>query len=331
MCCFDDGRPRERFHLNVFKSLYFSTPLDIVRPMFWLLLAFSIIVSSDAWAAPRVAVVQSGDFSAYSEPVPAFLEALGEPAHVVVIRERQADAEDLVQRLGRENPEVVFCLGAKAAWTVKRALPETPIVFAAVSDVERYGISGPLVTGVQNNVAPVTYLSHFLGFFPDVRTIGIVRGPSVSEDRIQELMAAANQLGVSLTTVDVPVAREVRKSFVSLAPNVDAVWLQPDREILTRESFRLLTEEARRLRVPVMVDSYNMVRAGGLFAVVPDSDGLGMSAAQMVQRILAGDAPSDIAIEDPGRLSVVLNMRTVESSEIPFDTLLLDFVDVVVE
>ena len=117
------------------KRLCFLTLLDIVRPMFWLILAFSMLFGSEVLAAPRVAVVSSGDFAAYSEPIPAFLEALGEPAHAVVIRGRQAEAEELVRRLGRENPEIVFCLGAKAAWTVKRELPNTPIVFAAVSGI----------------------------------------------------------------------------------------------------------------------------------------------------------------------------------------------------
>jgi ABC-type uncharacterized transport system substrate-binding protein len=210
-------------------------------------------------------------------------------------------------------------------------MPHTPVVFAAVSDVERYGIDAPMVTGVRNYVDPVTYLSHFLGFFPSVRKIGILRGPGVPAQRIEALKAAATQVGVTISVVDVGSPKEVRKTFVSMAPNIDAVWLQPDRDILTRESYRLLTEEARRMRVPVLVDTYNMVRAGGLFAVVPDPDGVGLLAAEMVKDILAGQSPSEIEQQNPRNLSVVINMRTIEVSEIPFEHLLLDFVDIVVE
>jgi len=299
--------------------------------MQWLILIFSLVLSSAAFAGPRVAVVQSGDYSAYREPVPAFLQTLGEPATVVVIRGRQAEAEALIKRLDRAHPVVVFCLGAKAAWTVRRQMPNTPVVYAAVSDVERYGIEAPMVTGVRNHVDPVTYLSHFLGFFPSVRTIGVLRGPGVSPERIATLVAAAEQVGVTINVVDVSGPKEVRKSFVSMAPNIDAVWLQPDRDILTRESYRLLTEEARRMRVPVLVDTYNMVRAGGLFSVVPDSDSVGILAAEMVKDILSGQSPSEIEERGPRNLSVVVNMHTVEVAEIPFEQLLLDFVDVVVE
>ena len=39
-------------------------------------------------------------------------------------------------------------------------------------DPGRYGITGDTVTGVTTEIDPVTYLSQFGGFFPDVRTIG---------------------------------------------------------------------------------------------------------------------------------------------------------------
>lgn len=311
--------------------MFFEFDPDIVPPMRWLFLIFSLFFASPGFGAPRVAVVQSGDVSAYREPVPAFLQALGEPATVVVIRGRQAEAEALVKRLDYTHPIVVFCLGAKAAWTVRRQLPNTPVVYAAVSDVERYGIDAPMVTGIRNYVDPVTYLSHFLGFFPSVKNIGILRGAGTSSERTEALVDAGREVGVTMNLVEVAGPKDVRRSFVSMAPNIDAVWLQPDREILTRESYRLLTEEARRLRIPVLVDTYNMVRAGGLFAVVPDSDGVGVLAAEMVKDILAGQSPSEISERDPRDLSVVVNMRTVGASEIPFEQLLLDFVDIVVE
>jgi putative tryptophan/tyrosine transport system substrate-binding protein len=315
----------------VLSRLCFDDFPGIVPPMRWLFLLFSLLCSTPGMAAPRVAVVQSGDVSAYREPVPAFLQTLGEPATVVVIRGRQAEAEALVKRLDYTHPIVVFCLGAKAAWTVRRQLPNTPIVYAAVSDVERYGIDAPMVTGIRNYVDPVTYLSHFLGFFPSVKNIGILRGAGIASERSDALIAAGKEVGVNINIVEVAGPKEVRRSFVSMAPNIDAVWLQPDREILTRESYRLLTEEARRFRIPVLVDTYNMVRAGGLFAVVPNADGVGVLAAEMVKDILAGESLSEMDERAPRDLSVVVNMRTVSTSQIPFEPLLLDFVDIVVE
>jgi ABC-type uncharacterized transport system substrate-binding protein len=83
------------------------------------------------------------------------------------------------------------------------------------------------------------------------------------------------------------------------------------------------------MHLPLMVETENMVRAGALFAVVPDGEGVGRQAARLVKRILDGE--QDVATERPNEVQVVLNVGTLDAGQLDFDYLLLDFVDVVVE
>ena len=289
------------------------------------------VLAVAAHAAPRVAVIQSDDLGPYTEPVEAFLEELGEPATVVNLHGRASDADQVAKRLHRERPRVVFALGAKAAWTARQHLPGTPIVYAVVINPERYGIPGRGAVGIEATVSPAQYLSQFVGFFPDVRTVGMLRGPLSTDTQMAQLEETANALGVTLVVESVSSPRRVRPVFNDLATRVDAIWLQPDREMLTKENFRFLTEETRRRRLPLLVETDNMVRAGGLFATVPDPDGLGVQAARLTLEILGGTSVEELSDEYPKKALVVLNMRTVEQAEIPFDPLFLDFVDIVVE
>jgi len=295
------------------------------------LLVLGLLAGAPAWAGPRVAVVQSDDLDPYTEPVPSFLEALGEPALVLNIHGREVEARAVAKRLRREDPEVVFALGAKAAYTVRHELPDTAMVYAMVINPDRYGIPGERTIGIEATVSPSRYLSQFVGFFPDVRTIGVLRGPLGTDDRMAELQGVARTLDLTLLVDEIATPRRVRRAFNDMAPKIDALWLQPDREMMTAESFRLLTEEARRRRLPLLVETNNMVRAGALFAVVPDPDGLGRQAADTTRQLLDGASPRVLPDEFPSEVLVVLNMRTLERAEIPFDPLLLDFVDVVVE
>jgi putative ABC transport system substrate-binding protein len=295
------------------------------------LLVLGILVGTPAWAGPRVAVVQSDDLDPYTEPVPSFLEELGEPAMVLNIHGRAVEARAVAKKLKREQPDVVFALGSKAAYTVRHQLPDTPMVYAVVINPDRYGIPGERAVGIEATVSPSRYLSQFVGFFPEVRTIGVLRGPLTTDDRMAELQGVARTLDLTLLVEEIGTPRRVRRAFNEMAPNIDALWLQPDREMMTAESFRLLTEEARRRRLPLLVETDNMVRAGALFAVVPDPDGLGRQAARTARQLLDGASPRTLHDEFPSEVLVVLNMRTVERAEIPFDALLLDFVDVVVE
>lgn len=287
----------------------------------------AVLLFGEASAASRVAVVVSDDLAPYTDPVPAFLEALGEPAQVFNLHGRRSEADALVDRLRENRPEVAFCLGAKAAWTVHRSLPGLPVVYASVIEPERYGLDGPAVTGIAMTPDPVATISNFTTFFGDVKRIGVLRGPAIDDDRWREMERAAGDVGVELVFARVEQPRGLRAAYAELAPRVDGLWLVPDRAVLTPESFRLLTEETRRRRQPLLVETENMVEAGGLFAVVPDPGGIGRQAAALARAILDGRPPGSLPPAYPEDVRVAMNLRTLELAQVPFDRLLLDFVD----
>lgn len=298
-----------------------------------LLLALAAQAADAPSGRHRVAIVQSDDLAAYEAPIPAFLSTLAlEPQPLRLnIHGRESEARQMVERLRVERPDVVFCLGAKACYAVRQGLPSMPLVYAVVLEPDRYGISGRQVTGVTMTVPPETYLSQLVGFFPDVKRIGVLRGASVDEARIQELRAAAADVGVGLIIEQISSPRQVRAAFQRLASKgIDALWLPPDREILTRDTFRGLSEETRRRKMPLFVDTANMVEAGGLFSLTPDPDTVGQQAAMLVKQILGGAAPAVLPAQDPEELLTVLNVRTLEHADIDFDPLLRDFIDLLV-
>ena len=284
-----------------------------------------------ALAGPNVAVIESDDLEPYTAPVSSLLATLDQPALVVNIHGRRADADEAMARVKREDPDVIVALGAKAAFAAKKKMPSTPLIYVSVLEPERYGIPGSQSTGIHMRIDPLDYLSQFTGFFPEVQRVGVLKGPSVSAERMAEIQAAAAELGMEVVVADVARPRDVRTTFHDMAGDIDALWLMPDREILTRESFRFLSDDTRRRRIPLLVETDNMVRAGGLFAMVPDYEELGVQAGEMALQVLAGKAPSLIPEEAPRSMLVVLNVKTVRSANIEFEELLLDFVDVVIQ
>jgi putative ABC transport system substrate-binding protein len=130
----------------------------------------------------------------------------------------------------------------------------------------------------------------------------------------------------------VRAAKDVRSAVVLLArKEVDALWVPPDRAILTSDNYRTIAEEARRRHLPLLVETRNMVEAGGLFTLAPDAEAVGRQAARLVRRILDGERVGKLQPEPPEKLLVVLNTATLDRAELEFDKLLLDFVDVVVD
>jgi ABC-type uncharacterized transport system substrate-binding protein len=298
------------------------------RASSWWLLGW--LWSAEALAGPRVVVVVSDELEAYRIPTEAFLSELDQQPRVYNLHGRPAEADSVVDQLKGNPPEVAFCVGAKAAYAIKNGLPDTKVVYAAILDPERYGIAGEQVTGVNMGIEPVTYLSQFSGFFPEVRNIGVIPGPDTSAQRLLAMEAAAVELDKKLIVRRVNSTREVRRAFLELTrQGIDALWIPPERTVLTTSAYRALTEEVRRRHLPLLVETASMVEAGGLFTMVPDPEGMGQQAARLVNRLLDGEEPP--RPEDPERLLVVLNTRTLEGAELEFDPLLLDFVDRLVD
>ncbi|TNE87437.1 MAG: hypothetical protein EP330_18410 [Deltaproteobacteria bacterium] len=299
-----------------------------------LLLALLFSASTAVAKPARVAVVTSDDFSVYTDPVKPFLQAMekeGIRVRVIHLRGRAAEAEAASTLLRREDPKVVFALGAKAAFTVKGSVPSTPLIHASIADPGRYGIVGDQVTGVRLEAAPSMYLSQLVGLFPDIERVGVLHGEGAASGRIQAIKSAGGDVGITVAATSASNPRALRKAVPGVLDEVDALWLVPDREVLTPEVFRTVVDEARRRSVPLLVDTDNMVRAGGLFAVVADPTAVGEQAASMAFEILEGKAASLIEVQDPSATLVVLNLESLDKSGLAIDPLLLDFVDIKVD
>jgi len=296
---------------------------------------FSLIVACAlnlASARERVIVVVSDDLEAYTGPVAPFVAELGLNPEVISLHGREVEAKQAVERIGRALPDLVYCIGAKACYAVHKNLPKVPLVYSTMYEPARYGITGDQATGVTMQVEPVSYLSQFSGFFPQVKKVGVLRGPGLSDQRWLAIRAAGIEVDVDIVEQRVRSPKEVRGALVSLsAAGIDALWVPADRSILTADNFRTVSEECRRRQLPLLVDTANMVEAGGLFTLAPNADAVGRQAARLARRVLDGAAPSVIDPEDPETLHVVLNVRTIDRAGLPFDPLLLDFVDVVID
>lgn len=295
------------------------------------MIPFLLAISGAFAARPEVVVVVSDDLAPYQDPVRPFAEAIGVPVQTINLQGREIQADVEFAALKQANPKVVFALGAKAAYAARYRLPSVPMVYAQVLDPGRYGIPGNQVTGVRANVPAVTYLSQVASYFPDVRKIGVIRGSSFDSIDEEQLRQAANEVGVTVELRKVDSPRALRQAFNELAESTDAVWISPERDVLTPDAFRGAVEEMRRRQKPLLADTANMVSAGAAFAVTPDPSGVGRQAAEIARKLLDGAAPAVIPVQDPEELYTAVNKRTLDAGSIKYEALMLDFASEVVE
>jgi putative ABC transport system substrate-binding protein len=73
---------------------------------------------------------------------------------------------------------------------------------------------------------------------------------------------------------------------------------------------------ALRARLPTMYLVREMVVAGGLLSYGPDLIELNRRGAVYVDKILRGAKPADLAVEQPTKFQLVINLKTAKALDI---------------
>ena len=150
---------------------------------------------------------------------------------------------------------------------------------------------------------------------PKATRIGMLVNPTNEMHRIlvpQEIPEAARRLGVQIVTRRGAYARRDRarhqrcgrQRAEALFIHGDPVWNSPPER---------LPQIVARTGLPAIYFLRTQVEAGGLMSYGPDFLALSRRAASYVDRILKGAKPGDLAIEQPTKIDVVINLKTAKA------------------
>jgi putative tryptophan/tyrosine transport system substrate-binding protein len=106
----------------------------------------------------------------------------------------------------------------------------------------------------------------------------------------------------------------------------------------TRRHRLVFIAERRRLftlalqhRLPAVYEWGDMAEAGGLMAYGPRRADLRRRAAEYVDKILKGAKPGDLAVEQPTKFELVINLKTAKALGLKIPPSLLVRADQVIE
>ena len=115
-----------------------------------------------------------------------------------------------------------------------------------------------------------------------------------------------------------------------------AVREQADALIVFTHGFAVLNrksiiELAARRRLPTMYGWREFVDEGGLMSYGPNVPAMVQKAASYVDRIIKGEKPGDLPIEQPARLELIINLKTIGALGIDIPPTLLAVADAVIK
>lgn len=248
---------------------------------------------------------------------------------------------DLVFTWGTTVTEVM--LGTHDGVDPARHITDIPAVFAIVSQpvgskiVPSLARSGRNITGTSYLVPMETQVNLIQSYRP-IRRLGLVYNPLEKNSLVaaDELREQGRRLGFELTAVAVDVAdgKPVVASIPAKVSQVarseaDFLYIPPDTFLnLNRD---ILTQAALDHHLPSFAAAENPVLTSkAMFGGVYRYYTVGQLTAFKAEQILVhGKAPSDIPIDAPKRLSIILNMPVVRALQFYPPMTLLALSDVI--
>ena len=130
--------------------------------------------------------------------------------------------------------------------------------------------------------------------------------------QLRAIALAAPALGLQMTEAKVSDSRDIERAINALAqaPNAGFVVLPENLVMRNRD---LIVGMAARHRLPAVYSDRFNIKDGGLLSYGADTDDLYRRAASYVDRILRGEKPSDLPVQQPTKFELVVNLKTAKA------------------
>ena len=240
----------------------------------------------------------------------------------------------------RLKADVIVATTTPAALAAKQATRATPIVMHMLGDPVATGLVASLARPGEN-VTGVTIMASGLSAkrlellkqavprLSRVLVLSYLVDP-IAAPQVKELESAARLLGVKLLVRDIQTGADVPAAF-----DAGARW-HADGLLTTAESIlvverKRIVELASQHKLPALYPYRAVVDSGGLMAYDSFTADLQTRTATYVDRILKGESPSQLPVEQPSKVALVINVKTAKALGLTIPPSLLARADEVIE
>jgi putative ABC transport system substrate-binding protein len=296
----------------------------------------------------RIGFLNVAPASAWVAEVEAFRAGLRDLGYVegknLIVEFRWADTPnqlpELAVELVRMKVDVIVAPASTEVEPVRQATKTIPIVFAqhadpvGLGDVASLAHPGGNITGVSMLLTELAAkaLQILEDAVPNAKRIGVLWNPTTPSHTVvvREIGIAAQNLAIELLMLPIETAADFDPVFETMAREHADGFLVPASPLTNTQRTPLANLELK-YRLPGIFGNRTNVVAGGLMSYGADFNYMYRRAALYVDKILKGETPADLPVEQASKYLLVINLKTAKTLGFEVPAQLLARADEVIE
>ena len=304
--------------------------------------------AQQAGSMRRIGFLGLGPASLSASRVEALRSGLRDLGYVegrnIVLEFRWADSPaelaGLAADLVRMNVDVIFAQSSTMVEAARQATKTIPIVFAIHADPVGLGHVASLARPGGNITGLSILLTDLVAKEPEIlkealphaKRISVLWNPTTPSHQLalNAVEVAGRKLGVQLYKVPVRTVEDFDAAFLSMMQGRVDGFLVIGSPLFSAQR-ATLAKLALKQRLPGMFGLKEEAEAGGLMSYSADTLDLFRRAAFYIDRILKGEKPADLPVEQATQFYLVINLKTAKAIDLTIPDKLLARADEVIE
>src|SRR5262245_22656724 len=245
----------------------------------------------------------------------------------------------IVDEFVRLKVDVIVTHATPNVVAAKQMTSSIPIVFASAGDpvgnalVDSLARPGGNVTGlsVQSSVLAHEIVELLFDLLPKLGRVAILYriGNPVSALQTDAVKSVAGKFDLDVAMLEIRRAEDIAPAIQVLEGRTDAL-IVPSEPLYNTHRIQI-NSLALSAHLPTIYFDQLYVETGGLMSYGPNWPRMWRRAAELVDKILRGAKPADIAVEQPMTFKLVINLSTAKALGLTIPWTLLARADEVIE
>jgi putative tryptophan/tyrosine transport system substrate-binding protein len=245
-----------------------------------------------------------------------------------------------VVELMTQVPDLILANGSETIAPVQQASRMLPVIFIGSSDPVADGFVQSLARP-GGNLTGFTVLEPSIGakllellkqIAPDVSRVAVLVNPDslLSRRLVGSAADAAQKFAVEVKEVPIRGPTEIEAALATRSGATHDGLIIPA-DPATNSQRKLIVDLAARRGLPAIYSLRAATDDGGLMSYGVDLPDLFRQAAVYADRILKGEKPADLPIQQPTKFELVINLKTAKALGLTVPNTLLVSADAVIE